>query len=213
MGNGLHIPFLKKERIRERLYSLEGLIEQDFRTGDLFLTLKDGTKIEGNYGHKTWWIPINKQLGLKINNGKICDTYNEALAFEAEYRKIWETAYNKAVSSRQHFPKIAERIIIKYSGHCIRGGFRTYKHHVLPKSFFICNIIGNYEKIDEDERSQESLDKIRGIIDRNFRQDGIKLHDDTFGWRQIGVDGNKYIVLDMTTSPKCRLFTQPTKII
>ena len=58
-----------------------------------------------------------------------------------------------------------------------------------------------------------SSQKVLDIIDRNFKQDGIELHDDTFSWRQIGADGNKYIVLDITTSRKDKLFTKITKII
>ena len=198
----------------QKLIKINGDIKQFFAKGDLILynphlelkgdhedikqffpkgklTLSNNLKLKGNYGSCIWWIPLSKDMGIKIYNNRRCSCYDVA-EMEKKYRnEKWKKFFNKTNNCRKYLPEVYDWLVIKHTGKYVKGGWKTNTHGSDVDIYYPACIQRLYKK--PEILSAKNKQEIRRV----FESDGIHLKPDTFSIRQLGLYNDNFIVLDI----------------
>jgi hypothetical protein len=97
---------------------------------------------------------------------------------------------------KMYLPKIYCPAVVYFTGHYQAGGIRSRREGYSEGEYYPALFMRAYHVDSHFSITKKKKDEINKV----FNDNGIKLHDDTWSGRQLGLDKNKnIIILDIQT--------------
>ena len=178
---------------RHMLLNIIGNIEQTDHREDLEfnMTLSTQSKIvNGKYGCSCWWLPLGRNSGLKIFNSKRYKCAGDAVVRMLSWECRFDEFMKKTKVSRAYIPDVFDYVTVCHTGLWERGGSKRFDGEN-DRMYYAAVIMRRYEMPAEVPNS------VLRDLEWAFKEDGIKLHRDTFRKAQLGILDKRYVVLDI----------------